>query len=103
MRQLEKIRNATRELHTMYLADQRKYDNMRSAMSADQKHAAKERLYRFENQLQIIAQAINELGPFEVAADQAARDTRSGSTTFYRQLFEREGLRQEHNNQMRTL
>jgi len=103
MKELDNIRNAARELYHLLLADQRKYDAMKPGTTKEAKDAARQRLWHFENQLRIMENAINNLAPFEIAADQASRYMRGNKTTFYRQLFERENLRAEHNNQMRTL
>lgn len=98
MKQLEKIRNAARELHALHLSDQRKYDAVRKQLSPEKKQEMRERLWNFENALRSIEQSINELAPFEVAADQAARSPRQDKTTFYRQIFERESFRKENNS-----
>lgn len=102
MKDLDNIRNAARELYHLLIADQKKFEAMKPGINQQQKDAARQRLWHFENQLRIMENAINNLAPFEIAADQASRYMRGNKTTFYRQLFERENLRAEHNNQYQT-
>lgn len=97
MIEMERIRNACRELYAMFKADEQKYAHTKKSLTPEAKEKAINRLWNFENQLRTIEMAINDMAPIEIAADQHARAFKHGGnkTTFYRQIFDREGLREE--------